>query len=211
MTSLSFLKFTSLVILASLGAVSFNGVTAQETGLSLTVELKEFEGSGITGTAFLIETTAGGTLVSMELRGQELDGNHPTHIHTGTCDNFDPNPLYPLETVVLSPVNREGISDSHVEGASLASLRSGDFVILVHQSPEELTNYLICGEIGSGTLGVATKATATDAHVPHHLPNAGSGVTDVSNVWSSNFPLIGFSTLAVISVMSAGALWHRQR
>jgi hypothetical protein len=147
----------------------------------------------------------------MELRAQELDGNHPTHIHTGTCDNFDPNPLYPLETVVLSPVNREGISDSHVEDVSLASLRSGEFVILVHQSPEELTNYLICGEIGSGMLGVATKSIGTDGHVPHHMPKAGAGVTDVTNVWSSDPLLIEFSTLAMVSIAGASALRHYWR
>jgi hypothetical protein len=154
-----------VVLFAALVAMSFGTVTAQEEGTRSTVELEEFEDSGISGTAILTATADGGTQVSMELQGEELDGDHPTHIHTGTCDDFDPDPLYPLETVELSSVSREGISETTVEDVSLESLREGDFVILVHQSPEELTTYLICGEISGGTLeeaGAAEQSSDAD-------------------------------------------------
>lgn len=147
-----------VVLFALLVALPFGAVSAQEEGTRITVELQEFEDSGISGSATLTATDDGGTQVSMQLQGEELDGDHPTHIHTGTCDDFDPDPLYPLETVELSEVNREGLSETTVEDVSLDSLRDGDFVILVHQSMEELTNYLVCGEISSGTVEEAAAA-----------------------------------------------------
>ncbi len=152
MASWQTLRRATFVLFATLVALPFGAVTAAEDGTSISVELQEFEDSGISGTAILTATAEGGTQVSMELQGAELDGDHPTHIHTGTCDDFDPDPLYPLETVELSSVNREGISETTVEDVSLDSLREGDYVILVHQSLEELTNYLVCGEISGGTL-----------------------------------------------------------
>src|SRR6476646_2224117 len=111
-----------LLICAVLSALMVEGAAGQENGMSVTVELHEYDHSGISGTAVLSETTTGGTHVSMVLEGAELDGNHPTHIHTGTCDNFDPNPLYPLETVNLSPDYHEGVSESTVEDVDLTKL-----------------------------------------------------------------------------------------
>ena len=170
MTPWQALRVAALALIAALVAMPFATVTAQEEGTRITVELQEFEDSGISGTATLTATDDGGTQVSMELQGEELDGDHPTHIHTGTCDDFDPDPLYPLETVELSAVSQEGISETTVEdvllGAPVAvrgSLRAGDYVILVHQSPEELTNYLVCGEISSGTLEEADAAEQSTA------------------------------------------------
>lgn len=169
MTSLQVSKFVIIGLLAALVTLPLGAVAAEEVETQVTVELQEFEDSGISGTAVLTATLGGlteilggDTQVSMELRGQELDGNHPTHIHTGTCDNFDPNPLYPLETVELSPVSREGVSESTVD-ATLKSLREGDFVIVVHQSPEELTNYLVCGEISGGTAGEVSGGTVGES------------------------------------------------
>jgi hypothetical protein len=202
------LRITSVVLMILAYGMTSNTITAQETGESLTVELQEFEGSGITGTAVLTESASGGTHVSMELQGQELDGNHPTHIHTGTCDNFDPNPLYPLQTINLSPVNNEGVSESDVEDASLESLQSGDYVILVHQSPEDLTTYLVCGEIGSGTPGVASapETVATpETESAHHVPDVGVGTTAGSSNSLTSPMFLSLLALAFVSALGAGA------
>lgn len=181
------------------------GAAGQGTGLSLTVNLAEYENSGISGTAYMVETTSGGTHVSMELQGQELEGNHPTHIHTGTCANFDPNPLYPLETVNLSPVNKEGVSDTDIPGVTLASLRDGEFVILVHRSPEQLTDYLVCGEISAGTVGQAAKVKpAEGAAVAHHMPMSGTG--ERSAALNSTTMVIAATGLALVSLGGAVSL-----
>ena len=69
---------------------------------------------------------------------------------------------YPLETVNLNPVYHEGVSESTVEDVSLTELHEGKYVILVHQSPEELTTYLVCGEIGGGTVGTTKRVAPGD-------------------------------------------------
>ncbi len=171
-------KQAALVLFTVLVALPFGAATAQEERTSISVELQEFEDSGISGTAILTATAEGGTQVSMELQGAELDGDHPTHIHTGTCDDFDPDPLYPLETVELSSVNQEGISETTVEDVSLDSLREGDYVILVHQSLEELTNYLVCGEISSGTQVDAADAQGSGADEENETQQAGAAEDD---------------------------------
>lgn len=124
------------------------GAAAQEAapgnGDPVTIDLNEVQESGISGEAAL-SSDGDQTSVDMRLEG-EVRGNHPTHIHTGTCFNFDPNPLYPLETVILEPVDNSGTSESTVD-VSMEELESSDYVILVHFSPERLTDYLVCGEL----------------------------------------------------------------
>jgi hypothetical protein len=188
------LRIVVILFLVSIAALPLTGAIAQNTGTGVTVQLNEYENSGISGTAVLTSTANGGVHVSMKLTGQELDGNHPTHIHTGTCANFDPSPIYPLETVNLSSVNREGISESDVANTALSDLRNGEFVILVHQSPEELTNYLVCGDIS------AAKA----------MPVTGTG-TLLSTDLSGTAPLIALGTLALISAAGAETLRKRQQ
>jgi hypothetical protein len=194
MTTRKSLRLVVILFLVSIAALPLTGTIAQNTGTSVSVQLKEYEDSGISGTAVLTSTPTGGVHVSMELTGQELDGNHPTHIHTGTCANFDPSPIYPLETVNLSSVNREGLSESDVTNTTLGDLRNGEFVILVHQSPEELTNYLVCGDIS------AAKA----------MPVTGTGAL-VSDGWSGIAPLIALGTLALLSAAGGEMLRKRQQ
>ncbi len=198
---------TTILLLAALPvALLFTSASAQETGASLTVELQEYQGSGVSGNAVLTETDSGGVHVSMTLTGQELAGNHPTHIHTGTCDNFDPNPLYPLQTFDLSPVNDQGVSETDVAEVSLETLRTGDYVILVHQSAEELTHYLVCGEISGGTLGTASVATQPDqATAMHQMPSAGVG-TATSTDWLISPLALTLLALAALSMVIAGTL-----
>jgi hypothetical protein len=196
---------STLIIIAAMSMLTVGSVAAQETGMSVTVQLQEYDNSGISGTATLTETTTGGTHVSMILTGAELDGNHPTHIHTGTCDNFDPNPLYPLETVNLSPINKDGISETSVNDVSLEELYDGDYVILVHQSPEQLTKYLVCGEISSGEVGTAPLVTPGNPPASHHVPATGSGSgLGVGSSGSGLFLLFG--ALAFISAMTASVI-----
>jgi hypothetical protein len=119
---------------------------AQDNPETITIALNEYKGSGVSGWATL--TQDGSDLhVQMAVQGAAVTGNQPTHIHNGTCSDFDPNPLYPLTTFVLDPLSSDGVSESTVADVSLDDLLAGDYVILVHKSPEELTTYFICGEI----------------------------------------------------------------
>jgi len=181
----------------------------------LTIPLNEHGNSGVSGTATL---TAEGenTHVSMELSGDALTGNHPTHIHTGTCRNFDPNPLYPLTTVILNEVNDEGVSETTVDGVSLDDLLADDYVILVHPSAEELYPELVCGDIKAdgGTGGSRNDAVAVVAGTPNadqastdvnKAPRAGVGSAQIGLSWTV---LIGL--LAVLFAVASVALTSKR-
>ena len=236
-------RMTAVVALgAALVALPVGGLSAQEARFRVTVDLNELDVPGISGTAVLTTTEDGGTLVSMELQGGELEGNHPTHVHDGeSCEDFDPDPLYPLETVELSEVTREGISETTLHDVSLESLVAGEYVILVHQSPEELTTYLVCGDIGSGertSLTAAELAQRGDdseadgedeendgaGHDDHEnsgqgesvraeggLPRSGAGTATASTSSSSALLPAGLATVATLLLLSTVAVRHRRR
>lgn len=184
---------------------------AAQANRSLTIPLNEHENSGVSGTATL---TAEGenTRVAMELSGDALTGDHPTHIHTGTCRNFDPNPLYPLTTVILDEVNDEGVSETTVEDVRLRDLLRSDYVILVHPSAEELFPEIVCGDIKAdgGTGGGRNDAAAIVEATPgadqgsptvDKAPRAGVGSVLIGPSWTTLIAL-----LAVLSAVTSLAL-----
>jgi hypothetical protein len=188
---------------------------AAQDNLSLSIPLKEYENSGVSGTATL-EATDGGTHVEMSLRGEPVTGNHPTHIHTGTCADFDPNPTYPLTTVILSDVSDAGVSETTVEDVRLRDLLDADYVILVHKSAEELTNYFVCGDIkadgrtGGGRNDAATNLEGTpdaDQVSPsvNEAPRAGVGSAQIGLSWTTLFGL-----LAVLSAVASATLVRKR-
>ena len=137
------------IAMAAIMALTCAGLlrpAAAQDEQTITIPLNEHQNSGVSGTATL---TAEGenTRVSMELTGDPVTGDHPTHIHTGTCRDFDPDPLYPLTTVVLDEVSDEGVSETTVDDVSLDDLLADDYVILVHPSAEELFPEWVCGDI----------------------------------------------------------------
>lgn len=178
-------------------------VAAQEDE-SIRIALNEYDESGVSGTATL-DAAGTGTGVSMELSGDPVVGDHPTHIHTGTCDDFDPNPLYPLTTVILDDVDDEGVSDTTVEDVSLDELLDDDYVILVHKSHEELTNYFVCGEIkvtsedGAEEIGTGGRMT---------FPKTGSGMT--TNAGEFDVPAILAASAILVTLWAAGLTLRRR-
>lgn len=189
---------------------------AAQDNRSLTIPLNEYQNSGISGTATL---TAEGenTRVLMELSGEPLTGNHPTHIHTGTCADFDPDPTYPLTTVLLSDVSDTGVTETTVEDVRLRDLLASDYVILVHKSAEELTNYFVCGDIKAdgGTGGSRSDAAATVEGTPGadqattsvtEAPQAGVGSAQIGLSWTTLFGLLAvlFATASATLMLKRG-------
>jgi hypothetical protein len=109
-------------------------------GDSLTVEMVEIEDSGVSGEATLTTDEEGNTTVVLALDG--ATGDHPAHIHKGTCDALEPNPEYPL-----NDVDAKGASETVVEGVSLEDLLAEPFAINVHLSAEQIGVYVTCGNI----------------------------------------------------------------
>lgn len=176
-----------LVGFVVLAAFTSEAPVAAQDNESITIQLKEYKNSGVSGTATL-DSFGNDTSVAMELSGDPVTGNHPTHIHTGTCANFDPDPTYPLTTVILDDVSDAGTSETTVEGVRLRDLLRADYVILVHKSAEELTNYFVCGDI---------KMSAAVNHVP------GAGIGSAN---SSLIPAILLSVVAAASAVCSASL-----
>ena len=199
-----------------IAASTLGAPVAAQNNDSITIPLNEYDNSGVSGTATL-EAIGNGTRVTMELSGDPVTGNHPTHIHTGTCANFDPNPTYPLTTVILDDVSDAGMSETTVEGVRLRDLLRDDYVILVHKSAEELTNYFVCGDITSdGGAGGGRDATATVEGTPEGGRNdatASVNETPRAGVGSANAGLSRTTLLAslvvVFALCSAALLFKR--
>ena len=81
---------------------------------------------------------------------------HPAHVHSGTCDELDPNPAFPLDDVTApADAETEGAETAvPVEtsettiGVALSDLLADDYAINVHESAENSGNYIACGDIG---------------------------------------------------------------
>jgi hypothetical protein len=94
---------------------------------------RSWDASGVTGTATL---TADGDQTVVELTVRGAAGDHPDHIHRGRCAEPEPNPLYPLS----------GHSTTRVD-VPLDELMAGEYLILIHESAQNLNVYLACGDI----------------------------------------------------------------
>jgi hypothetical protein len=213
--STSFWRVIVLATFVVFATSTLQAPVAAQNNDSITIPLNEYENSGVSGTATL-EAIGDGTRVVMELSGDAVTGNHPTHIHTGTCANFDPNPTYPLTTVILDDVSDAGLSETTVEGVRLRDLLRDDYVILVHKSAEELTNYLVCGDIKAdgATGGSRNEAAATVEGTPgadnvtasvDEAPRAGVGS---GNAGVSRTTLL--ASLAVVFALCSAALLFKR-
>ena len=197
----------ALAAVAALGmtvlALAAPAAVAQDDEEPLTVALNEFEESGVSGWATLTPAETG-VGVEMAVEGEAVSGDHPTHIHTGTCANFDPNPTYPLTTVILDPLSADGVSETTVEEVTLAELLAEDYVILVHKSAEELTNYFVCGDLKRSS---AIPAPAVGSAGSTAAPSTGVGATGGTGAGDAALPA-ALGALAV-ALTVAGLLRRR--
>jgi hypothetical protein len=108
-------------------------------GDSMTVDLQEQNGSGVPGTATLEPTSDGNVKVTLDIDGAP-DVAQPAHIHTGTCDDLDPTPKFPLANV------EGGTSETTIDVA-LDELTASHHAVNVHMSEEDVETYAACGDI----------------------------------------------------------------
>lgn len=191
--SVTFLAVSIICLLALAVPVFAHPASAQLIS-QITIPLNEYQDSGVSGLASL---SAVGNYVQVSLRveGAPIVGEHPAHIHTGTCEDFDPNPIFPLTTVDLGVVDGQGGSRSLVRDISLRELRADDYVILVHKSAEELTTYFICGDISGAALSTVQ---GDDEN------KAGVGVADVKVRDSMGTPASDDNGTMIVGVPVAG-------
>lgn len=136
----------TLAVALAVGAVgAVQPVSAQDDPVD--VEMGELNDSGLSGSASL-EAAGDETVVSVDLDG--ATGDHPSHIHEGTCDTLNPAPLY-----TLTDVDADGISETTVP-VSLDELLESEYAINIHLSVDDIATYVSCGDI------VAADAAAPD-------------------------------------------------
>ena len=182
-------------------AVAFAAPSRAAEGDSIEVDLAEIDGSGVSGTAVLTEEN-GAVTVDIEVSGDGVTGGHPAHIHLGTCDALDPNPLYPLASI-----DADGLSSTTIDGVTLDDLLAEPMAINVHKSAEEAGVYVACGNITAGgeEAAATTEETATTEGTPavgssgdsSYLPPAGVG-SSVSGQSGSSALLVAMAALAVV-------------
>ena len=93
---------------------------------------------------------------------------HPSHVHKGTCAELDPNPAFPLDNVgprltdddeLPAPEDVKGsltanpveYSQTEIE-VNLEDLLAEAHALNVHESDQNVANYIACGDIGGPLL-----------------------------------------------------------
>jgi hypothetical protein len=82
---------------------------------------------------------------------------HPAHIHSGSCDQLG-DVVVPLTDVAVPTGEAKGasgafpvsVSDTVVD-MSLDDLLAGEYAVNVHESAENIGEYIACGDIGGVT------------------------------------------------------------
>ena len=124
---------------ASLVLVVIGGCAAAPSAAPVTLQLRELNGSGVSGTVTMTTIDEGHTLVEVDVDAAG-HSNMPAHIHPGTCAELVPQPKYALQSVI------EGRSSTAV-AASLEDLLSGGQALNVHMSNEQMDVYSACGDL----------------------------------------------------------------
>jgi len=103
------------------------------------------------------------------VQAQGEEGGHPAHIHSGTCDALG-DVIYPLSNVGPGSVTNgtpEAAGDTvgatedlypidisvTTVDAKLSDIANGDTAINVHESTDNIQNYIACGNIGGTMYG----------------------------------------------------------
>lgn len=195
---------------AGLGAVAPAG--AQDEPEQIVIELQEVNDSGVTGTVTLTAVD-GATDVMLQLDGV-VDGN-VVHIHRGTCESYEPDPLAPAGDIVLTPTGEEGESTTTVD-IPLADWLAEETIIHVHAGEREIEDIIVCGDIVApepdavgGTDGAPKADVGTNG-----TPDAGVGVAAFQSRDGLILTLGGIAALllafgAVVRLRGrAGGGWH---
>ena len=93
---------------------------------------------------------------------------HPAHVHVGSCAELDPNPAYPLDNVgprltddeelpasedIKGSLTANAVEYSQTEiEVNLDDLLAEAHAINVHESDQNVGNYIACGDIGGPVL-----------------------------------------------------------
>lgn len=114
---------------------------------TITLPLSALNDSGVTGTITL-DRIGASTIVTLSLDGTPIGGVHPAHLHEGDCSA--PGPV----AIPLTSVDgTTGLSSTDVD-VSLDAILTGNHLVMVHLSPDDIATFVACGEVGAGAPGL---------------------------------------------------------
>ena len=186
-----------LAVLTSLLALGLLVVpaTAQDEG-TVEIDLEEIGDSGVSGTAILTEEEDG-VFVEIEVSGDAVVGGHPVHIHHGTCNNLNPAPEYPLVDI-----DEDGLSETLVEGTTLAELQDPEhdeadqfagWAINAHLSAEQVGTYIACGNLATGE-DLDVTPEPTEEPEPEETPEPTAAAETTTTPAAGVTPAVGAGT-----------------
>lgn len=108
---------------------------------------------------------AGGVVAQEQTPTPATIVTHPAHIHMGSCEDLDPNPQVPLNDVgpqlndddempaaedIKGSLTAAPVEVSETEGLEIKfdDLFTEAHAINVHESAQNIDNYIACGDIG---------------------------------------------------------------
>ncbi|HYO49536.1 MAG TPA: hypothetical protein VEW94_06760 [Chloroflexia bacterium] len=148
------------------------------------VTLSAQNDSNQNGTATITDMGGKAIIVSITLSNGTTEPQ-PAHIHKGTCANLDPNPAYPLSSVV------NGKSETEVPD-SMDELSKGEYAINIHKSATEASVYVACGDIKVMGMMAGETPTAMMAETPGAMME---GMMDVTLSAQNDSNQTGSATL----------------
>jgi hypothetical protein len=130
----------SIAIAATLTASAvLVGCTATPAVRSVTLELDQIDGSGVSGSVVITEVDATTTLITVDA-DPAGHPDMPAHVHPGSCAQLIPQPRFALENIV------DGHSSTRVP-ASFEELTVPGQAINLHESNTALDVYTACVDL----------------------------------------------------------------
>lgn len=131
----------ALVGALALSSAAFAQIGPDDSGSGTKRGISQQNNSGEPGSVTLFKRGEKSTLVVIDLAGEAAGKMQPAHIHRGhSCSTLDPKPAFGLAPVV------NGISRTLVKVAE-SRLLSGNYVVNVHASAQNIPHYVACGEL----------------------------------------------------------------
>lgn len=110
-------------------------------GEAVELDLEALNDSGVSGTATLTDNGDGTTDVVLTVEGDDATVPHPAHIH------IDPGECLDAADIIADLTPVEGGSSTTTVDVALADIQATEHVIIIHESVENIQNYIACAEI----------------------------------------------------------------
>lgn len=130
------MRFTLIGLILALAACASSAGDAPRV-----LELEPQNDSGVVGNVTLTSSGEGRTVVEIDV-DPAGHPDMPAHIHSGTCVEMIPQPVYPLENV------RDGTSRTEIPVA-LSELLADPVVVNLHHSNDQMEISTACIGLGA--------------------------------------------------------------